>query len=314
MKGMGMLDWRAGRQSLSYIAGWLGWLAPAVAPATSPARAPRPPRTSALTIHAAPRLTAADALKLLAITSADGYGFDLPGLGYPRLADFASLADFVHYVSQSMPLDDADDVSEGRVRERLGRGGDARSQGEEASGEAFLSAIYAEYSGAIHTYAFRLLGNREDADDVTQEVFIRAHAHMTQLRDQGRLRPWLYRIATNLCMDQLRKRSRVRRILGMETSLSPDDDEENGGHREVAQPGATSALESVAERDHIARALKRMPVKYATCLLLHSQQGLSYREIAEALGVTPGAAAVRLSRARDLFSKHYDELREEGAR
>ncbi len=276
--------------------------------------------------RAAPNLSATDALRLLAYTSADGYGFELPGLGQPRLADFASLSDFVKYVSQSMPLDgagdlgdfgdfgDTGDASESRVRERLGRGADGRSRGEEASGEAFLSAIYAEYSGAIHTYAFRLLGNREDADDVTQEVFIRAHAHMAQLRDQGRLRPWLYRIATNLCMDQLRKRSRVRRILGMETSLSPDDDDENGPHREVAQPGGTAALESVAERDHIARALKRMPVKYATCLLLHSQQGLSYREIADALGLTPGAAAVRLSRARDLFSKHYDELREEGAR
>ncbi|HUY78749.1 MAG TPA: RNA polymerase sigma factor, partial [Ktedonobacterales bacterium] len=309
--GLGMLDWRAGRRTQWLVAGWLGLSAPAVAPVASPVRATR---ASSAPKRRGPSLSAADALKLLAFTSADGYGFDLPGLGYPRLTDFASLTDFVSYVSQTMSLDDASGGGDLGVRERLERGGDAHSQGDEVSGEAFLSAIYTEFSGAIHTYAFRLLGNREDADDVTQEVFIRAHAHMAQLRDQGRLRPWLYRIATNLCMDQLRKRSRVRRILGMETSLTPDDDDENGPHREVAQPGATSALEGVAERDHIARALKRMPVKYATCLLLHSQQGLSYREIAEALGVTPGAAAVRLSRARNLFAKHYDELREEGAR
>jgi RNA polymerase sigma-70 factor (ECF subfamily) len=84
--------------------------------------------------------------------------------------------------------------------------------------------------------------------------------------------------------------------------------------REVAQPMATAEIDSVAERDHIALALKRMPDKYAICLLLHSQQGLSYREIADVVGITPGAAAVRLSRARDLFARYYEELKKEGAR
>ena len=187
------------------------------------------------------------------------------------------------------------------------------TEGDSQSAEAFLTTIYIDYSAAIHSYAFRLLGNQEDADDVTQEVFIRAHEHFAQLRDAARLRPWLYRIATNLCMDHLRKRSRVRRIFGLETSLAPDEDED-GPQREIAQPGGTAAFDSIAERDYIARVLKRMPKKYAICLLLFSQQGLSYREIAEALGISPGAAAVRLSRARDLFVKYYDEMREEGKR
>lgn len=183
---------------------------------------------------------------------------------------------------------------------------------DDASGEALLAGIYREYSGPIHTYAFHLLGNQEDADDVTQEVFIRAYARLDQLRDPASLRSWLYRIATNLCMDQMRRRSRVRRVLGLAVSLSPGDDPDAGPARDVAQPAAQAALEGVAERDHIAAALRRMPPKYATCLLMSSLQGLSYHEIAGALGISAGAAAVRLSRARDLFARYYNELRKEG--
>lgn len=182
----------------------------------------------------------------------------------------------------------------------------------ESEAEALLATVYAHYAAALHSYAFRLLGNQEDADDVTQEVFIRVHGRLAQLRDPGRLRPWLYRIATNLCMDQLRRRSRVRRIFGIAVNIDPTDQEsDDPGLHEVAHPASTAAIDGVAERDHISRALRRMPPKYATCLVLHSAQGLSYREIAEILGISTGAAAVRLARARDMFARCYDELKHE---
>jgi RNA polymerase sigma-70 factor, ECF subfamily len=198
-------------------------------------------------------------------------------------------------ISQPAPLDDAPATT---------------LAGTAARDETLLTAVYRAHSAAIHSYAFRLLGNQEDADDITQEVFIRAHERIEQLREPERLRPWLYRIATNLCMDALRKRSRVRRILGVPIHLDGGDDDDTGP-RDVAQPGSAAAFDGIAERDHITRALRRMPPKYSTCLVLHSAQGLSYREIAVALGITPGAAAVRLARARDMFGRHYEELRDE---
>ncbi len=199
-----------------------------------------------------------------------------------------------------------DDAARARAR--------ARAEAEEQT-EALITAVYARHASAIHSYAFRLLGNQDDADDVTQEVFIRVHGRLEQLRDPGRLRPWLYRIATNLCMDQLRRRSRTRRIFGIAVPLDGGDDaDDSSAPAQVAHPISSQAMDGVAERDHITRALRRMPPKYATCLVLHSAQGLSYREIAEALGITPGAAAVRLARARDMFGRHYEDLREEGRR
>ena len=188
-----------------------------------------------------------------------------------------------------------------------------RASVSEAEAEALVTAVYTRYASALHSYAFRLLGNQEDADDVTQEVFIRANDRLTQLRDPARLRPWLYRIATNLCMDQLRRRSRVRRIFGVAVNIDPTDQEnDEPGQHEIAHPTSTAGIDGVGERDHIARALRKMPPKYATCLVLHSAQGLSYREIAEILNITTGAAAVRLARARDMFARCYDELKEEG--
>jgi RNA polymerase sigma-70 factor (ECF subfamily) len=199
-------------------------------------------------------------------------------------------------ISQPAPLDDAPAAGPASAAAR---------------DETLLTTVYRAHSAAIHSYAFRLLGNQEDADDVTQEVFIRAHERIEQLREPERLRPWLYRIATNLCMDSLRKRSRVRRILGIPIHLDGGDDDDDTGPRDVALPGSTAAFDGIAERDHIARALRRMPLKYSTCLVLNSAQGLSYREIAAALGITPGAAAVRLARARDMFGRYYEELRDE---
>lgn len=185
---------------------------------------------------------------------------------------------------------------------------------EDVPTEAELAAIYQQYSGPLHTYAYHLLGNQDDADDIIQEVFIRAYVRLGQLRDQASLRSWLYRIASNLCMDQLRRRARVRRVLGVELPLSGGSERDDGPAYEAANPAAPSALEGIAERDHISLALRRMPHKYAMCLLLHSLQGLSYREIAEVVGITPGAAAVRLTRARDLFARYYEELRKEETR
>jgi RNA polymerase sigma-70 factor, ECF subfamily len=190
--------------------------------------------------------------------------------------------------------------------------GPADAAVSEALSEGLLTEAYVQYSAAIHSYAFRLLGNQEDADDVTQEAFIRVHYRLKQLRDADRLRPWLYRIATNLCMDHLRKRARTRKIFGLPVPMETgSSDSDSGSSYDVAQPGSTDAIDGVAERDVIVRTLRRMAPKYAVCLILHSAQGLNYREIADVLGISPGAAAVRLARARDMFGRYYEEQRDD---
>src|SRR5437660_6732410 len=77
------------------------------------------------------------------------------------------------------------------------------------SDESDLVRLYEQYRRPIHSYTYRLLGNMEDADDVTQEVFVRACSSWNGLYERERLSAWLYRIATNLCVDQLRRRKRI---------------------------------------------------------------------------------------------------------
>src|SRR5271157_302558 len=69
--------------------------------------------------------------------------------------------------------------------------------------------LYEKFKRPIHSYIYRLIGSQDDADDLTQEVFMRAYVAWNDLYDRDNLSPWLYRIATNLCVDLLRRRKRI---------------------------------------------------------------------------------------------------------
>lgn len=172
--------------------------------------------------------------------------------------------------------------------------------------EAALVDAYAAHAAGIHTLAYHLLGTNEDADDITQETFIRACGHLEGLRDVARLKGWLYRIATNLCMDVLRRRTRARAIFGVAVPLDAPEGEWQPG---IPEPRSAAAIDGVAERDEIASVMAQLGEQARVCLLLHSVQGFSYREIADVLGISPGAAAVRLSRARSQFAALYERAR-----
>src|SRR5579884_1332753 len=92
--------------------------------------------------------------------------------------------------------------------------------------EVTLSKIYEQFRRPIHSYVYRLLGSQEDADDVTQEVFVRACTAWDDLYEHERLSAWLYRIATNLCVDILRRRKRIAwwALNGSPSSSDSSDD------------------------------------------------------------------------------------------
>jgi len=175
-----------------------------------------------------------------------------------------------------------------------------------------LSMLYERFRRPIHSYIYRLLGNQEDADDVTQEVFVRACTSWSGLYDRDNLSAWLYRIATNLCVDLLRRR---KRISWWPLARRYQDD----GYGEGAIEDDISCLLSdsggipeVVEREHIRLALASMPHEYAIALVLSAAQGVPYQEIAAIVGISPNAAATRISRAKRMFAKQYQRLSQEG--
>src|SRR6185312_14745842 len=153
-----------------------------------------------------------------------------------------------------------------------------------------VSEVYERFRRPIHSYIFRLLGSQEDADDITQEVFIRAFKAWNDLYDHANLSAWLYRIATNLCVDLMRRRKRIswwpltRRKSNSERSEARFEEDSS------YLPSDSGGIPEVAEREHIRQALASMPQDYAIALVLNAAQGVPYR-ILSGIGAIPAAAA-----------------------
>jgi len=171
-----------------------------------------------------------------------------------------------------------------------------------AGDETAFVAVYEHFSPAIHRFAYRLLGSQEQADDITQDTFIRAYQHIRRLNDDANVSAWLYRIAANSCNDALRRRKRISWVPMLE-----DEDKDS-------EFTAADFVPDVIEAHAIQRVLSEMPPALATCLVLRSVEGFSCEEIAEIMNVPKGTVFSRLARARDLFAKIYARVgREEPA-
>ena len=166
--------------------------------------------------------------------------------------------------------------------------------------------LYEKFKRPLHSYIYRLLGSHDDADDLTQEVFTRAYVAWNDLYDRDNLSSWLYRIATNLCIDQLRRRKRISWWPLMRRSHTGE--QLNGDEEIPYLPTDTGGIPEIAEREHIQLALSNIPVDYAIVLVLSAAQGVPYQEIGKIVGISPNAAATRISRAKRLFAEQYQRL------
>jgi RNA polymerase sigma-70 factor (ECF subfamily) len=139
----------------------------------------------------------------------------------------------------------------------------------------------------------RMLGDVEAARDAAQEVFLKAYRKAADFRPQGQVYTWLYRIATNHCLNQLRRRRLVRFVQWEdpgERETAPLDPPDGG-------PDPEATLESRRRWQHTRKTIARLPAGQRAVLILARFEGLSYRQIAEVLGITEGAVESRLFRA-----------------
>jgi RNA polymerase sigma-70 factor (ECF subfamily) len=159
-----------------------------------------------------------------------------------------------------------------------------------------LAVLVRRYERPLFNFACKMLGNRSDAEDVFQETFLRVHLHGNRFWGNAPFRPWLYRIATNLCKDRLRYRKRRPEV--PVSSLRQDEDWPDP----VGQWPATSQRPDEAalarERGEIMeRALADLSVKHRAVFLMAHQEGLSYAEIAKALWIPVGTVKSRMNKA-----------------
>lgn len=162
----------------------------------------------------------------------------------------------------------------------------------EAFGELLL-----RYQDQVYNYLYRMIGHREDAADLAQEVFLRVYKSLHRFRAGAPFRPWLYKIATNVAINYLRAR-RATLPLDEEAPLRED----------------RFSPERVAERrelqQQVGKVLLQLPEAYRAVILMRHIEELSYDEMAQALDVPLGTVKVRLHRARLLL---MEKLRASGA-
>ena len=161
--------------------------------------------------------------------------------------------------------------------------------------EAFNRLVLAHQDRLYHQ-AYRMLGDKDQAADVTQDAFIAAYQHLKDFRD-GSLLAWLLRIVTNRCYDELRRQQRRPT-----SPLEPqnEDDEEIESPIWLTDPHETAEAQlERSELNHaIQHCLARLSIDYRTTLILVDIQGLDYTEAAEVLGCALGTIKSRLARAR----------------
>ena len=163
---------------------------------------------------------------------------------------------------------------------------------KEGDQEAF-SVLVNKYKTKVFRLAFSLTRDRDIADDLAQEAFIRAYLSLPKFQQKSEFGTWLYRITVNHTMDYLRKKTRRKEV--------PFDDFPISQEEETLTPEKDKEEEQ--KRTILYRSLEKLPEKYRLILTLRDRQGFSYKEIAKILKISPGTVDSRLHRAREMLRK-----------
>jgi RNA polymerase sigma-70 factor (ECF subfamily) len=148
--------------------------------------------------------------------------------------------------------------------------------------------IYKAHSGKLYSLACRMLGNPTEAEDLLQEIFLSAHRKLDSFRGESALGTWLYRLATNQCLDDVRSRA-------ARSNQVTDTIDDDPALLDVRSRGI--ADQTVAKMD-LERAVAQLPDRARAAFLLHDVQGLEHREVAEALGIAEGTSKSQVHKAR----------------
>lgn len=159
--------------------------------------------------------------------------------------------------------------------------------------------IVERYKNAVFALCYRMVQNREEAEDLSQEVFVKAYNSLTKYNPEYKFSTWILRIATNTTIDYLRK-NRIQTL--------PLEEEIKTKHETV------SAEETFFEQNKqrkIEKAIGELPEEYRSLILLYHYHGLSYKEMAENMNLPMSKVKNRLHRGRHLLKESLKDIREE---
>ena len=166
--------------------------------------------------------------------------------------------------------------------------------------EAAFAEIVSRYRNPLTNYLFRMLADYEEAVDLAQETFVRVYFAIERYHTDYAFSTYIYRIATNLAISEIRKKKR-RRLLSLSSFFQNEDNEAQEFHLPDGKSLPDEDLVEAERNRTIEKAIATLPDKYRAPIVLREIQELSYEEIARILGLGLGTTKSRISRARALL-------------
>jgi RNA polymerase sigma-70 factor (ECF subfamily) len=164
-----------------------------------------------------------------------------------------------------------------------------------------FDALVREHKNRIYSYVCRLTNDSPDAEDLTQEVFVRAYQSFGAFRHEAAVDTWLYRIATNLVIDRFRRGQRAPQWVSAAGDEEDDPLAELPALARECDPAGSAQLGELQEK--VRHAISTLPPKLRAAVILHDMEGLSYEDVAAALGCPIGTVKSRLFNARAVLRR-----------
>jgi len=169
--------------------------------------------------------------------------------------------------------------------------------------EKAFEFIVKKYQNRVANLIFKIIGDANIVEDLTQEVFLRVMESLKEYKFNSAIYTWIYRITVNICIDEIRKRQRSRSYPLFEVLTQKPKSEPSYSPVE-------EGFERKEMREIIEKAMSRLPAEYKTVLVLREFEDLPYEEIAKILKVRIGTVKSRIFRARKLLAEYLKEYKE----
>lgn len=168
--------------------------------------------------------------------------------------------------------------------------------------------LYHNYKDLVYNLCLSYLPNREDAEDATQEVFVKIHRKLTSFRATAQPKTWIYRITINHCLDVLKSRKRIKRFAFITQLFYPNSNQIVHDASNFNHPGVQ--LEEKEALANLFKVIEQLPEQQKTALILMKIEGLSLKEAAEVMQKTPKSVESLLGRAKKKLKKELLLARE----
>jgi len=158
--------------------------------------------------------------------------------------------------------------------------------------------IFSRYHDRIYRYILRLVDQPDEAEDLTQETFLRVHSELSTLRNESALTSWLYRIATHICYDRFRQSSFRLESQSLEDNQREQSDILEGQIEDLDEPKLDQVIDQQEMSTCVQAYVSRLSDDHRITILLHDLHGMTCPEIAQRLGCSLELVKIRLHRAR----------------